>query len=73
MSSIRFPQGAIVADQVFVGREQELAHVWQFLDRALGSQGQVCFVTGLDLISSQAPCGQFVQEDHTLHVFRGEM
>jgi tetratricopeptide (TPR) repeat protein len=35
-----------MADQVFVGREQELAQLGQFLDLSLGSQGQVCFVTG---------------------------
>jgi len=35
-----------MADQVFVGREQELAQLSQFLDLSLGSQGQVCFVTG---------------------------
>ena len=35
-----------MADQVFVGREQELAQLRRFLDLSLGSQGQVCFVTG---------------------------
>jgi tetratricopeptide (TPR) repeat protein len=35
-----------MADQVFVAREGELGQLWQFLDRALGGQGQVCFVTG---------------------------
>jgi adenylate cyclase len=39
-------QGAMMADPVFVAREGELAQLWQFLDRALSSQGQVCFVTG---------------------------
>jgi adenylate cyclase len=36
----------MIADQVFVGREREVAQLWQFLDRALGSHGQICFVTG---------------------------
>jgi predicted ATPase len=35
-----------MADQVFVGREQGLAHLGQLLDRSLDNQGQVCFVTG---------------------------
>jgi adenylate cyclase len=35
-----------MADPVFVAREGELGQLWQFLDRALGGQGQVCFVTG---------------------------
>jgi adenylate cyclase len=35
-----------MTDQVFVGREQELTQLWEFLDRAIDSQGQVCFVTG---------------------------
>jgi adenylate cyclase len=35
-----------MAEQVFVGREEELRRLWQFLDRALDSQGQVCFVSG---------------------------
>jgi tetratricopeptide (TPR) repeat protein len=35
-----------MAEQVFVAREPELGQLWQFLDRSLGSQGQVCFVTG---------------------------
>jgi len=36
----------MMADQVFVGREGELAQLWQFLDGTLGSHGQICFVTG---------------------------
>ncbi|NIV32445.1 MAG: AAA family ATPase [Anaerolineae bacterium] len=35
-----------MVDQVFVARERELAQLWQFLDRTLGSHGQICFVTG---------------------------
>jgi Cdc6-like AAA superfamily ATPase len=35
-----------VADQPFVARERELAQLNDFLDGALGGQGQVCFVTG---------------------------
>jgi ABC-type dipeptide/oligopeptide/nickel transport system ATPase component len=36
----------MMADPAFVAREQELGQLWQFLDRTLGSQGQVCFVIG---------------------------
>ena len=35
-----------MTDQPFVGRENELARLWAFLDAALGGRGQICFVGG---------------------------
>ena len=57
-----------MADQVFVGREQELAQLQQFLDRALGGQGQVRFVTGEAGSGKTALTTEFArqaQERHT--------
>ncbi len=57
-----------MADQAFVGREQELAQLWQFLERSLGSQGQVCFVTGEAGSGKTALVTEFArraQERHT--------
>jgi adenylate cyclase len=36
----------MMADQVFVGREQAMGQLWHFLDRTLDSKGQVSFVSG---------------------------
>jgi tetratricopeptide (TPR) repeat protein len=58
----------MMADQVFVAREQELGQLWQFLDLALGSQGQVCFVTGEAGSGKTALVTEFArraQESHT--------
>jgi len=57
-----------MADQVFVGREQELAQLGQFLDLSLDSQGQVCFVTGEAGSGKTALVTEFArqaQERHT--------
>ncbi len=57
-----------MADPVFVAREGELGLLWQFLDRALGNQGQVCFVTGEAGSGKTALVTEFarrVQEKHT--------
>jgi hypothetical protein len=57
-----------MAEQVFVAREPELGQLWQFLDRSLGSQGQVCFVTGEAGSGKTALVTEFarrVQEKHS--------
>ena len=57
-----------MADPIFVAREGELGQLWQFLDRALGSQGQVCFVTGEAGSGKTALVTEFarrVQEEHS--------
>ena len=45
-SSADQPSAQAATEPVFVAREQELAQLQAFLERALAGQGQVCFVTG---------------------------
>jgi predicted ATPase len=51
-----------MSEQVFVGRERELAELKGYLDKALTGQGQVCFVTGQAGSGKTALVRHFVQQ-----------
>jgi len=48
-------------EQIFVGRERELAELTGYLDKALAGQGRVCFITG------QAGSGKTALVRHFVH------
>jgi adenylate cyclase len=56
-----------MAEPTFVGRENALTQLQEFLDRALAGQGQVCFVTGEAGSGKTALIGEFTRRAQQAH------